>query len=90
MDFFARVIDDAKAKAKAEGVVEFTPPDFEVPPNLTFVEIDKRTGLLATPACLYPFLEVFFPGTEPSRYCTLADHLRVLDYYSKEKAAEDH
>ena len=90
MDFFARVIDDAKAKAKAEGVVDFAPPDFEVPPNLTFVEIDKRTGLLATPACLYPFLEVFFPGTEPSRYCTLADHLRVLDYYSKEKAAEDH
>ncbi len=90
MDFFARVIDDAKAKAKAEGVVDFTPPDFEVPPNLIFVEIDKRTGLLATPACLYPFLEVFFPGTEPSRYCTLADHLRVLDYYSKEKAAEDH
>ena len=90
MDFFARVIDDAKAKAKAEGVVDFEPPDFEVPPNLTFVEIDKRTGLLATPACRYPFLEVFFPGTEPSRYCTLADHLRVLDYYSTEKAAEDH
>ena len=90
MDFFARVIDDAKAKAKAEGVVDFAPPDFEVPPNLTFVEIDKRTGLLATPACRYPFLEVFFPGTEPSRYCTLADHLRVLDYYATEKAAEDH
>ncbi|RPJ03462.1 MAG: PBP1A family penicillin-binding protein [Candidatus Aminicenantes bacterium] len=90
MDFFSRIIDDAKAKAKAEGVVNFEPPDFEVPPNLTFVEIDKRTGLLATPACRYPFLEVFFPGTEPSRYCTLADHLRVLDYYSTEKADEDH
>ncbi|RPJ00861.1 MAG: PBP1A family penicillin-binding protein [Candidatus Aminicenantes bacterium] len=90
MDFFSHIIDDAKAKAKAEGVVNFEPPDFEVPPNLTFVEIDKRTGLLATPACRYPFLEVFFPGTEPSRYCTLADHLRVLDYYSTEKADEDH
>jgi len=90
MDFFSRIIDDAKAKAKAEGVVNYEPPDFEVPPNLTFVEIDKRTGLLATPACRYPFLEVFFPGTEPSRYCTLADHLRVLDYYSTEKADEDH
>ncbi len=90
MDFFSRVIDDAKAKAKADGVVDFAPPDFEVPPNLVFVEIDKKTGLLATPACRYPFLEVFFPGTEPSRYCTLADHLRVLDYYSTEKAIEEH
>jgi hypothetical protein len=45
---------------------------------------------LATPICRYPFLEVFFPGTEPSRYCTLADHLRVLDYYSADKATEEH
>jgi len=90
IDFFGRVIQDARDKAKAEGIVDFTPPDFEVPPNLSFVEIDRKTGLLATPACLFPFLEVFVPGTEPSRYCTLADHLRVLDYYSAEKATEEH
>ena len=90
IDFFGRVIQDARDKAKAEGIVDFTPPDFEVPPNLSFVEIDRKTGLLATPACLFPFLEVFVPGTEPSRYCTLADHLRVLDYYSTEKATEEH
>jgi penicillin-binding protein 1A len=90
MDFFGRVIGDAKAEAKAEGIVDFAPSDFDVPPNLNFVEIDKKTGLLATPACLYPFREVFFPGTEPSRYCTLADHLRVLDYYSAGKTADDH
>jgi len=90
MDFFSRVIDDAKAKAQADGIVDFVPPDFEVPPNLSFVEIDKKTGLLATPACRYPFLEVFFPGTEPSRYCTLADHLRVLDYYAIDKVTEEH
>ncbi len=90
MDFFGRVIDDARNKAKADGVVDFAPPDFEVPPNLIFVEIDRKTGLLATPACLYPFREVFIPGTEPSRYCTLADHLRILDYYSNEKATEEH
>jgi penicillin-binding protein 1A len=89
-DFFTRVIDDARNKAKADGVEDFQPPDFEVPPNLSFVEIDRKTGLLATPACRYPFLEVFFPGTEPSRYCTLADHLRVLDYYSADKATEEH
>jgi penicillin-binding protein 1A len=89
-DFFTRVVDDARKKAKADGIVDFQPPDFEVPPNLSFVEIDRKTGLLATPVCRYPFLEVFFPGTEPSRYCTLADHLRVLDYYSADKATEEH
>jgi penicillin-binding protein 1A len=89
-DFFGRVIDDAKTKAAADGIVDFAPPDFEVPPNLVFVEIDRKTGLLATPICRYPFLEVFFPGTEPSRYCTLADHLRILDYYSADKATEEH
>jgi membrane carboxypeptidase/penicillin-binding protein len=90
MDFFAPVIADAQAEAKAEGIVDFAPPDFDVPPNLVFVEIDKKTGLLATPVCRFPFREVFVPGTEPSRYCTLADHLRILDYYSNEKATEEH
>jgi penicillin-binding protein 1A len=89
-EFFVRVIDDARKKAVEDGVENFQPPDFEVPPNLVFVEIDRKTGLLATPICLYPFREVFFPGTEPSRYCTLADHLRILDYYASDKATEEH
>jgi penicillin-binding protein 1A len=88
-DFFSRVIDDVRKKAASNGVVDFQPADFEVPPNLAFVEIDRKTGLLATPICRYPFREVFFPGTEPSRFCTLADHLRILDYYSGEKASEE-
>jgi penicillin-binding protein 1A len=88
-DFFSRVIDDVRNKAAGNGVVDFQPADFEVPPNLVFVEIDRKTGLLATPICRYPFREVFFPGTEPSRFCTLADHLRILDYYSGEKASEE-
>jgi len=57
--------------------------EFEIPPNLIFVEIDIKTGLLATPDCLFPFKEVFFPGSEPDRWCSLEDHLRVLDYYEK-------
>lgn len=89
-DFFEKVIADAQKEAVAEGIVDFAPPDFEVPPNLVFVDIDKKTGLLATPACLFPFKEVFFPGTEPSRFCTNADHLRVYDYYGREKTVEDH
>ncbi|HPW18657.1 MAG TPA: PBP1A family penicillin-binding protein [Candidatus Aminicenantes bacterium] len=87
--FFARVIDDARKKAAEEGIADFQPPDFEAPANVVFAEIDRKTGLLATPSCLFPFREVFFPGTEPGRYCTLADHLRVLDYYGSGKAADD-
>jgi penicillin-binding protein 1A len=95
-DFFNRVIEDKKKAvtpaangAESEQVV---PEDFEVPPNLVFVEIDRKTGLLATPACLYPFREVFFdiPERLPARYCTNADHLRILDYYSTQKASEEH
>ncbi len=59
--------------------------EFEVPPGLVFVEIDRKTGLRATPDCLFPFREVFFEGdnTVPDRWCSLEDHLRVLDYYEK-------
>jgi len=102
IDFFKRVIEDRKKDyqlsrttlAAAEGgetvgaaggLIE----DFEVPPNLVFVTIDRKTGLLASPTCKYPFQEVFFPGTEPTRYCSLQDHLRVLNYYSEKEAREE-
>jgi penicillin-binding protein 1A len=69
---------------------EFVPiEDFEVPTNLVFVTIDRKTGLLASPVCKYPFQEVFLPGTQPNRYCSLQDHLRVLDYYSEREAREE-
>jgi penicillin-binding protein 1A len=89
-EFFARVIDDAKKKAETDGVVDFQPPDFEVPPNLVFVEIDKKTGLRKMDYCLYPFMEVFFPGSEPTRFCTLADHMRILEYYAVDKTSDEH
>ncbi len=94
-DFFGRVIaDKRKAMPPATDAVNEGGPtaseDFEVPPNLVFVDIDRKTGLLVTPACLFPFREVFFPGTEPARFCTTADHLRILDYYSLQKASEEH
>jgi penicillin-binding protein 1A len=102
IDFFKKVIEDKKkdyqlsqatlAAAEGEesikaagGLIE----DFEVPPNLVFVTIDRKTGLLASPNCKYPFQEVFFPGTEPTRYCSLQDHLRVLNYYSEKEAREE-
>ena len=89
IDFFAKMIEARKKAAEAQGV-ELVPEDFEVPPNLSFVEIDRKTGLLATSICRFRLREVFFPGTEPTRYCTNQDHLRILDYYSQETAKEEH
>jgi penicillin-binding protein 1A len=87
--FFKRLIDDELAKAKAEGREPFF-EDFQVPPNITFVEVDRKTGLLATPNCLWPMREAFLSGTEPPRYCSNQDHMLILDYYGTEKATEEH
>ncbi len=45
---------------------------FEVPPeNVIFVDIDKATGLLATPGCPKVIAESFIAGTEPLERCPL-------------------
>jgi penicillin-binding protein 1B len=46
------------------------PRSFEVPEeNIVFVDIDKRTGLLATPYCPDVISEAFIAGTEPAEPC---------------------
>jgi penicillin-binding protein 1A len=89
IEFFKKVIDDETKKAAEEGREPFF-EDFEVPPNITFAEIDRKTGLLATPICLWPLKEAFLAGTEPLRFCSPQDHLMILDYYGTEKATEEH
>jgi penicillin-binding protein 1A len=89
IEFFKAVIKDEEGKAAAEGR-EPALGDFEVPPNINFVEIDRKTGLLATPACLWPIREAFLAGTEPDRYCSRQDHMKILDYYGAEQASEEH
>ncbi len=88
IDFFQSIIEEEKKKTEQE---EINPveEEFEIPPNLVFVEIDRKTGLLATPFCLFPMKEVFFPGTEPARFCSYEDHLKILNYYSVEKVEEE-
>lgn len=88
-DFFQAVIDDEKKRAEEAGV-EVAVEEFEIPPNLTFAEVDRKTGLLATPFCLFPFREVFLPGSEPVRFCSHQDHLMTLNYYSVERGEEEH
>lgn len=91
IDFFQKIIDEEERIAEENGE-EPIEEEFEVAPNLSFVEIDYKTGLLATPFCLFPFKEVFIPGTEPNRFCSHEDHMMTLDYYDilkKQAAGQD-
>jgi penicillin-binding protein 1B len=42
---------------------------FDVPEGVVFVDIDKDTGKLASPACPGTFNEAFLAGTEPTETC---------------------
>ena len=44
---------------------------FDVPEGVVFVDIDKDTGKLATPACPKVFRESFLAGTEPTEPCPI-------------------
>jgi penicillin-binding protein 1B len=44
---------------------------FEVPPGVSFVEVDRDTGQLALPSCPRTYTESFIAGTEPADYCLL-------------------
>jgi penicillin-binding protein 1A len=84
-DFFDKVIKEKLRIAEEKGEEFVIDEEFEVPPNLSFVEIDSKTGLLASPVCLFALREVFLPGSEPDRFCTPEDHMMILDYYSVRK-----
>jgi len=44
---------------------------FEVPEGVVFVDIDRETGKLATPACPHVIREAFLSGTEPTELCPI-------------------
>jgi penicillin-binding protein 1B len=46
-------------------------PSFSVPDGVSFVEIDRDTGQMATPTCPRVINEVFLAGTEPLVACEL-------------------
>ena len=82
VDFFGKVIEDKKKMAQEAGV-EYQWEEFEVPPNLVQKTIDRKTGLLATPVCLFPLNEYFFSGKVPDRWCSYDDHMLTYDYYER-------
>lgn len=88
IEFFKNVIEDEKKKAEEAGT-EVVREDFEVPPNIIFRAIDRKTGLLANKICKWRFMEAFLEGTEPTRYCSLEDHILTLDYASAERVKEE-
>jgi len=55
-----------KSATAGEGSVPF-----DVPEGITFAEIDRDTGKLATPGCPRTMTESFIAGTEPTEYCEL-------------------
>lgn len=88
VEFFRRIIDDEKRIAEETGE-EPIKEEFEIPSNLAFVTIDYKTGLIATPFCLFTMKEVFIPGSEPKKFCSHEAHMLILDYYSALKK-DDH
>jgi penicillin-binding protein 1A len=69
-------------RAFMEGALALRPAeDFPIPPDITFVSIDRRTGLKANrrAGCDPVISEVFIRGTEPTRYCTHENHT-LLDF----------
>ncbi len=62
---------------------------FNVPSGVYMIDIDKYTGKLVTPDCLYPLHEAFLPGTEPLEFCNEEEHEKIYNYYKTETESSD-
>ena len=57
---------------------------FRVHSGVYMINIDKYTGKLLTPDCLYHINEAFLPGTEPIEFCNEEEHQKIYNYYKTE------
>jgi penicillin-binding protein 1A len=62
---------------------------FRPPSGVYMIDIDKYTGKLLTPDCLYPLSEAFLPGTEPLEFCNEEEHQKIYNYYKTETESTD-
>jgi membrane carboxypeptidase/penicillin-binding protein len=46
-------------------------PSFDAPDGISFLEVDRDTGRIATPICPRVTTEAFLTGTEPQQVCEL-------------------
>jgi penicillin-binding protein 1A len=62
-----------------EAYADIPPIEFPRPPGIVEVAIHRDTGLRANPAaaCRPVFAESFLAGTEPTRFCSAAEHKRM-------------
>jgi penicillin-binding protein 1A len=64
-----------------EAVKDMEPADFPVPDTIEFRPIDPLTGLLAPEDGGDVYIEVFAPGTAPSRYALDEKKLQARDFF---------
>jgi penicillin-binding protein 1A len=62
---------------------------FRIPSGVYMINIDKYTGKLLTPDCLYPFSEAFLPGSEPLEFCNDEEHQKIYNYFKTEEASDE-
>jgi penicillin-binding protein 1A len=62
---------------------------FRVPSGVYMIDIDKYTGKLVTPDCLYRLSEAFLPGTEPLEFCNEEEHQKIYNYFKTETESTD-
>lgn len=62
---------------------------FRPPSGVYMIDIDKYTGRLVTPDCLYRLSEAFLPGTEPLEFCNEEEHQKIFNYYQTETENTD-
>ncbi|MCX6555207.1 MAG: PBP1A family penicillin-binding protein [Candidatus Aminicenantes bacterium] len=62
---------------------------FRIPSGVYMINIDKYTGKLLTPDCLYPFSEAFLPGSEPLDFCNDEEHQKIYNYFKTEEESDD-
>ncbi len=62
---------------------------FRVPSGVYMIDIDKYTGRLVTPDCLYQLSEAFLPGSEPLEFCNEEEHQKIFNYYKTETENSD-
>jgi penicillin-binding protein 1A len=61
---------------------------FCIPSGVFIIDIDKYTGKLLTPDCLYPFSEAFLPGSEPLEFCNDEEHQKIYNYFKTEEESD--
>jgi penicillin-binding protein 1A len=62
---------------------------FRIPSGVYMITIDKFTGKLVTPDCLYPLSEAFLPGSEPLEFCNDEEHQKIYNYFKTEEESDE-